>query len=323
MNSARISVIVAVFNVATVMRRGIDSLLAQSFRDIEVLLVDDDSTDGSAAICDEYAEADKRVRVFHKVHSGVAHTRQVGVDNARGEYSIHFDPDDWAEPTMLEEMFANIERTGADMLVCDYYEDTVNDRTLKKQKLELMDSDSMVNDMISGKLIGSLWNKLIRTSCYKKWNIRFPRNLNVREDIVVVCNILQHTERVCYLPKAFYHYDRTSNTNSLTATYIQETPQYYAQEVLWHKAFLRNTKLNPCNKSQLEYGLMNLAYTTLRSDLFKKAQWHDTFDECCGIFMHVVNDYKRKVVLLAMNGHYCMASTIRTLLSIKKKLKLK
>ena len=96
-----ISIIVAVYKAESCLRRCVDSLLAQTFQDYEILLVDDGSPDRSGEICDEYARKDNRVRVFHKENGGVASARQCGMNNARGEYVIHADPDDWVEPNML------------------------------------------------------------------------------------------------------------------------------------------------------------------------------------------------------------------------------
>ena len=99
----KISVIVAVYKAEAYLHRCVDSLLAQTF--------------------DEYARKDSRIRTFHKPNEGVGATRQFGIDHACGEYSIHADPDDWVEPTMLEELYRKAKETDADMVICDYYVD--------------------------------------------------------------------------------------------------------------------------------------------------------------------------------------------------------
>ena len=112
-----ISIIVAVYKAESCLRRCVDSLLAQTFQDYEILLVDDGSPDRSGEICDEYARKDNRVRVFHKENGGVASARQCGMNNARGEYVIHADPDDWVEPNMLEELYGKAKEENADIVV--------------------------------------------------------------------------------------------------------------------------------------------------------------------------------------------------------------
>ena len=103
--SPKISIIVPVYKAENYIHRCIKSLLSQTFTDFEILLINDGSPDKSGEICDEYAKSDKRIRVFHKENGGVSSARQCGIDNARGEYTIHVDPDDWVDPRMLEELY--------------------------------------------------------------------------------------------------------------------------------------------------------------------------------------------------------------------------
>lgn len=111
----KISIIVPVYKAEKYIHKCIDSILAQTFANFEILLINDGSPDKSGKICDEYAKKDKRVRVFHKENGGVSLARQLGNDNATGEYTIHADPDDWIEPNMLEELYAKAVEDDADM----------------------------------------------------------------------------------------------------------------------------------------------------------------------------------------------------------------
>ena len=121
MKNIKVSVIVPVYKSEVYLERCVDSLLAQTFRDFEILLIDDGSPDRSGEICDMYTRKDDRVRVFHQKNSGVSMARQKGLDEARGEYVIHADPDDWVEPDMLEQLYAKAKEENADMVICDYY----------------------------------------------------------------------------------------------------------------------------------------------------------------------------------------------------------
>ena len=185
MNHPKISIIVAVYNVEKYLRRCIDSLLAQTFVDFEVVLIDDGSTDSSGWICDEYAERESRLRVFHQPNSGVASARQKGTDEARGRYSIHVDPDDWVKPTMLEEMYVEALEKNSDMVMCDYYE-VANDKfNYKAQKPQLLAPGQIIKDILSGRLLGSLCNKLIKHELYEKYSIRFAPEINHCEDVLI------------------------------------------------------------------------------------------------------------------------------------------
>ena len=131
--ASMISIITPVYNTSKYLRRCLDSILAQTYQDWELLLIDDGSTDGSDTICDDYAKSDSRIRVFHKPNDGVASVRQLGVVEAQGEYSIHIDSDDWIEPEMLEALFDEAKRTDADIVVADYYHEFVDKTVYRPQ----------------------------------------------------------------------------------------------------------------------------------------------------------------------------------------------
>lgn len=163
----KISVIVPVYNVEKFLPRCLDSLLAQTFPDFELLLIDDGSKDGSGEICDKYALKDNRIRVFHKENGGVASARQLGVDEARGEYSIHADGDDWVEPDMLQCFYNKAKETNADIIIADYYIQKNNQQFYVSQKLRSQEPIDVLKDILSNRLFGALWHKLIKHSLYK------------------------------------------------------------------------------------------------------------------------------------------------------------
>ena len=116
-----ISVIVPVYKAEKYLHKCVDSLLAQTFPNFEILLIDDGSPDNSGKYCDEFALKDNRIRVFHKENGGVSSARQFGLDNARGEYVIHADPDDWVETDMLDDLYKKAIEDDADMVICDFW----------------------------------------------------------------------------------------------------------------------------------------------------------------------------------------------------------
>lgn len=211
----KISIIVPVYKAEPYLHRCVDSILAQTFTDWELILVDDGSPDQSGKICDEYAKKDQRVKVIHQVNGGVSSARQKGLDEARGEYTIHADPDDWVEPNMLEELYNEASKKEADMVMCDFICEYKSGGVICKQEIKSSHADDILKKMFAQQLHGSCCNKLIRRECYDKYNIRFPKNIIRWEDLYVVCSLLMHPIRVAYLPKAFYHYDLIINNNSI------------------------------------------------------------------------------------------------------------
>lgn len=154
----KVSVIVAVYNVAPFLSKCIASLKAQTLKDFEVILVDDGSTDNSGKICDAYARGDNRFKVFHKANGGVASARELGVEKASGLYMIHADPDDWVEPTMLEELYNRATETDADVIICDFYVESSFGRELVVQCPKSPNHIVILNQYLNSSLYGACWN---------------------------------------------------------------------------------------------------------------------------------------------------------------------
>lgn len=210
-----ISIITPVYKAEKYLHRSVDSILAQTFTEFELILVDDGSPDGSGAICDEYALKDSRVKVIHKENGGVSSARQCGIDKAVGEYTIHADADDWADPTMLEELYRKAIEDNADIVFCDYHTRKKGKQRYVSQAPGSLHPDALLKQYLRQELHGALWNKLIKRELYTRYNISFPQEIVRWEDLFVVCTMLQHPVKVSYLAKAFYHYDLSISSNSL------------------------------------------------------------------------------------------------------------
>lgn len=218
-----ISIIVPIYNSERWLRRCIDSILHQTYSQFEILLIDDGSDDGSGKICDEYALADSRVHVIHKTNGGVSSARQVGIENAKGDYIIHIDSDDYINKNMLEELYNCAIKDKSDVVICDYYE-IFKKRTEQKyveQQPSNLNRDDVLVDLLKGKLMGSLWNKLIKKNCYE--NFIFLSEITYEEDLRACLCILHDANTVSYLNKALYYYVRDENIQSLSSIYSRES----------------------------------------------------------------------------------------------------
>lgn len=215
-----ISIILPVNNASRYIIHAIDCVLNQSMRDFELIIVDDGSTDKTGLICDEYAVKDSRVKVFHKPNGGVASARQLGIEQATGIYSIHFDADDYAAPEMLAEMYNTAVETDADVVIADF-----NVRFSEKnivrfdQKIRSDKSSDVLIDILEGKVFGALWHKLIRTSLYRDMGICFEPGINYCEDVLVDAKFFKDDAvKVVHHNGAYYTYCR-DNPESLTVNY--------------------------------------------------------------------------------------------------------
>jgi len=221
-NQPLVSVIVPIYKAEETIKKCVDSLLAQTLKDFEIILVDDGSPDRCGEICDEYARKDSRIKVIHQKNMGVSAARQAGIENATGEYTIHADPDDWVEPTELEELYNKAKEEDADMVICDFYED---DSIYHKEEPSSLDCRTVLQEMFQ-QLHGSCCNKLVKRACYSMYNVKFPDGIYFCEDLYVICNFLAHGVKVAYLPKAFYHYVQYPDKNTLVRYYDENTYQH-------------------------------------------------------------------------------------------------
>ena len=285
-----ISVIVPIYNAENYLHRCLDSILAQTFTDFELILVNDGSTDCSGKICDEYALKDNRIKVIHKSNGGVASARQMGVDNTLGNYTIHADPDDWVEPTMLEELYKKAIEKDADMVICDFYVQTCNTCITRTQRISEESSEATLLALLSHKLHGSLWNKLIRLECYKKFNIRFVEGLNFCEDYLVCIKMLKNDIKVAYLNKAFYYYDQFTNDNSITRKYTLDT---YRQRLFFINE-LKSTLEGKYNK-YLSKNEAIVAIECLRHGVLEKAEFKRTYSKKRWKLLMHINGYRNKL----------------------------
>ena len=291
--SPEISVIVPVYKAEKYLHRCVDSILAQTFTKFELILVDDGSPDGSGALCDEYAQKDSRVRVIHKENGGVASARQCGIDNATGTYTIHADPDDWVEPTMLEELYNKAIAENADMVICDFYVNIISGNIYRTQMIEDTKTIKVLDDLLNHKLHGSLWNKLIRRSCYTDNNVKFTEDLNYCEDYLICVKILVNNINVAYLNKAFYNYDQIVNDDSITRKYTFDTYRQRCCFINELKKVLKEEHVDGLRKNEASVAIECLHHNVLSKAEYKKIYAQKKWD----LAKHI-NGYRQKIRFL-------------------------
>jgi glycosyltransferase involved in cell wall biosynthesis len=209
--NCKISVIINIFNTEKYLRRCLDNVLAQTFSHFELILVDDCSTDGSPAICAEYAKKDRRRKVIHNTQNkGCPQARKTGLDAARGDYILFADSDDWMEPDMLELMYSKAVSGDLDIVYCGMYRNTDSEQ----QELHfpfLDDKIEMIKRIIAWQdFLPSVCNKLVKREIFKK--IIFP-TASIGEDIQISVQTIHHAQKIEFIKNILYHY--YNNFNSL------------------------------------------------------------------------------------------------------------
>jgi len=205
----KISIIALVYNLEKYTPLCIESVLNQSFRDFELILVNDGSTDNSGFICDEYAKKDRRVKVVHKSNAGVAAARNTGIEYASGNYIAFIDCDDYFHERMIEVLYEQIVSTKADIVMCDYFPTEEGKEKQSKKELPIYSSISYTNKQILHGLYEENhtcvvpWNKLYKREIFD--DIKYPSGY-LYDDEFTAHRILYKSQKTVYIPLPLYFY---------------------------------------------------------------------------------------------------------------------
>ena len=216
MNEGLVSIIVPVYNVQEYLPNCMDSILAQTYKEIEIILVDDGSTDDSGKKCDKYAKVDERVKVFHTENGGLSAARNVGLDNMKGKWCAFVDSDDWVEPEMIEGLIKEAISTDADFVQCgviDEYATKSKKRPLVSARTVVVGDDILEENIIKLRIENYAWNKLYKAELFH--DVRFLVGRNY-EDIELTHRILDKCNRAVLIPYCYYHYRQRDGAISKT-----------------------------------------------------------------------------------------------------------
>lgn len=216
--SGLVSVIICVYNGEACIEKAISSVLAQTHKNLQLIIVDDGSTDGTASIVDRYASEDSRIVVVHQQNAGVAAARQKGVDLAKGEYLMFVDADDWIDETTIERLLWKATKTSADLVWMDLVKVINTDAGSKQIRCSFpMEEtpDAMIRHFVLWEKPAYMCDKLFRTSIFNKPNVHFPIGSIYAEDLPLIVSFLLYCNKVAYLQEAHYYY-LFGNSASLT-----------------------------------------------------------------------------------------------------------
>lgn len=263
----RVSVLVPIYNTSSFLHQCLDSLKANNNIPIEFILVNDGSYDESGYICDEYAALDSRFKVIHQENGGSASARQTGLNNAKGEYIIICDSDDWVEPDMYKKMYHKAKETDADMVLCGYFAEYNDGRSIPCQTIFNETNGIVDNYDLIKRGAGSSWIKLIRKSLFEKTNSFYEPGINLSEDALIMYKLMKDNPRVVQIRENLYHYRRQfggeSYTNNVRMIHIHQLRFTYD----WLKANYTESIYQPL----IHQRALDIAFACLRvKDLNKK-----------------------------------------------------
>ena len=223
-----VSIIVPVYNAEQYLRRCVDSILNQEYTDFELLLVNDGSTDGSGAICEEYAGRDSRITVIQKENTGVSDSRNQALERARGKYLQFLDSDDWITPDATRLFVRAAEEYGCDMVISDFYR-VVGERVSPKGDIEeegVLTREEFAAHMMENPAdfyYGVLWNKLYRRDLVEEHQLRMDTNINWCEDFMFNLEYIRYAKVFYALHAPIYYYVKRKGSLASQGINISKT----------------------------------------------------------------------------------------------------
>lgn len=244
MEEIKISVIMPIYNVARYLRRSIDSVLKQTFKGFELILVDDGSTDASPSILDEYKD-NPRVNVIQKKNSGSGLSRNAGLDVAKGQYVYFMDPDDWLEGEMLRDNYELIRKESPDILLFgsyDHFENRVTSQNLDNEFLQSKNSFLERFPLLFKKnVMYTVWNKIYKKSFLLNYNLRFGSERS-GQDYVFNIKVYDKVNTMLVTNKKYYHYV-IQRKDSATTNFRKDMFDLYKHEQIELINFIENNNI--------------------------------------------------------------------------------
>ncbi len=256
MEEIKVSVIMPVYGVEKFVGKAIESIQAQTLSEWELFAVDDGTKDRSGEICDEYAANDPRIKVIHKENGGAPSARNVAIPQAKGKYMYFMDSDDWAEPTMLQDMYDLAEENNAQYVVTGYFIDTYHsDTEYTTQELsqpsQVFSSQQEFREnayrLFDKNLLYTPWNKLFLSSYIHENELLFPNTF--WDDFPFNLSVIKGVERVAVSDNKYYHFMR-ARAESETAKYRPEMYAKREEEHGWMTDLYKNWGIDDENSRE-------------------------------------------------------------------------
>lgn len=210
MKNILISIIIPIYNAEKYIGRCLESVLAQTHEKLEILIVDDGSSDNSLEICRDYAEKDSRIKVLHKENGGVSSARNLGLKSCSGEYIGFIDSDDYIEKTMYEELLDVAIQNNTGISMCGYYRIIGENKSIQGSydDVKTISNVQLMNDIYNYKCMGVLWNKLFKRNVFysSHGTIFFNEQLHFCEDVLMLTTVTKNSENIAVCNKPLYNY---------------------------------------------------------------------------------------------------------------------
>ena len=288
--SPLISILIPAFQAEKTICRCLDSVLSQSCDNYEIVVIDDGSTDSTLSICRMYCYNEK-VRLYTQENRGIAYTRRRLIELARGQYIQFVDADDWVESNLVELHSKILAEVDCDIIISDFILEKPKTSIYRVQKPTSLTSNALITDISSPRLLGVLWNKLVKKDLFAA--LEFP-DLRYCEDWSICVQIFMRAKVFYYLGFALYHYDNTIVSNSLT----REINAVTFKSRIDYINYLKSIQFDSYYVKEFNSQVSNIAYAAVVNGIYNRVQFDrlfgnipfwDTYNRC----------FKRIILLIA------------------------
>ncbi len=313
-NEPLVSVIIPIFNVEKYLRRCVNSIIKQTYKTLEIILVNDGSTDNSGKICESYKSSDSRVHVIHKENGGLADARNQGMDIARGDYILFVDSDDWIKKDCIQVLVFYAIRKNADVVISKYKNVSSKDVVAQDKKhrtsvLALSQITALSCLLYQKKFTTSACGKLYKASVMKKE--RFPIG-KLFEDVVTIFNVIESSERIILIDDVLYYYFERNDSITKSSFDIRKMDYVDACTALYEYVCIHYPQLEKAALSRLVWAEI---YVIVHMDDFTK--YNNIYKN---VWKHIKQ--KRLIIIRDRNANIkCKCVCILSYLG-SKKLKL-
>ena len=317
----KVSIIIPIYNPGEYFDKCLDSAINQTLTDIEIICIDDGSTDDSINLLEKYSKNDKRFKIFHQENLGAGAARNKGIENANGEFIIFLDSDDWIEKDMCEKLYNHAKHLDADLVLFDviwYHKNNkkelfkyFNDEEFNHDYNSFVFNRVLIHDKIVNPSLGVIWSKFYKASFLKNNNIKFS-TYKIYNDVVFHFKTILSADKIAYYPYVFYHYIKVGQPS------LQTSYRWGKYESTWFNVMLEVREFLSENNLMDEFKLIFLNYSfssferklngtheEYKSEFFDKIKYfYESFDLSLDEFESLIFSYQTYYVHVLCCDNY-------------------
>lgn len=290
-NCPLISVIIPVYNSEKYLKRCLESVIKQSYRNLEIIIVNDGSEDHSLHIIEEFQKIDSRVKLINKKNGGLSSARNRGIKECLGEFILHVDSDDWIEQDMCKKLLEVLLMNNAQIAVCDVFFETDKKTYIRQEPYSYTENfDSFFRKYLFHAGLNSVWNKLLSSSLYKDNNLLHYEDISLGEDSSTLLRLIAKSDKIVHINKPFYHYNMRSLGMSRG---IKKNVMQYYEGILYVEKFYMENSLSTY---LFPFVRFKVAYSELVNCSLKKAYilGYSDYKKLAKLFIGDIKNIKRK-----------------------------